>query len=225
MRGHLLDGVVCLVGCDKTIPGAAMALGRLDVPGLVLYSGTIYPGAYKGQRNMTVVSVFEAIGAYRAGKITLDELYEVENVACPGPGRLRWPVHGQHDVDGPGVHGPLAGRPQRHPGRGPGQGRRRPTGRRDGHGPRPPRRPAVGLRRPAGRSRTASPASPPPAARPTACCTPWPSPTSSASPWTSTTSGRSPTGPRSSPTCARAAATPRPTCTTPVASAWSCASS
>ncbi len=86
VRGHLLDGVVCLVGCDKTIPGAAMALGRLDVPGVVLYNGTIYPGTYKGQRNATVVTVFEAIGAYRAGKISLDELYEVENVACPGPG-------------------------------------------------------------------------------------------------------------------------------------------
>ncbi len=86
VRGHLLDGVVCLVGCDKTIPGAAMALGRLDVPGLVLYNGTIYPGTYKGVRNATVVTVFEAIGAYRAGKITLDELYEVEQVACPGPG-------------------------------------------------------------------------------------------------------------------------------------------
>jgi dihydroxy-acid dehydratase len=86
VRGHLLDGVVCLVGCDKTIPGAAMALGRLDVPGLVLYNGTIYPGVYKGERNVTVVNVYEAIGAYRAGKITLDELYEIENVACPGPG-------------------------------------------------------------------------------------------------------------------------------------------
>ncbi|HEV8547327.1 MAG TPA: dihydroxy-acid dehydratase [Candidatus Limnocylindrales bacterium] len=86
VRGHLLDGVVCLVGCDKTIPGAAMALGRLDVPGLILYNGTIYPGTYKGKRNATVVTVFEAIGAYRAGKITLDELYEVENVSCPGPG-------------------------------------------------------------------------------------------------------------------------------------------
>src|SRR5688572_12985051 len=60
VRGHLLDGVVCLVGCDKTIPGAAMALGRLDVPGLVFYNGTIYPGVYKGKRNATVVSVFEA---------------------------------------------------------------------------------------------------------------------------------------------------------------------
>ena len=86
VRGHLLDGVVCLVGCDKTIPGAAMALGRLDVPGLVLYNGTIYPGTYKGMRNATVVTVFEAIGAYRAGKITLDELYDVENAACPGAG-------------------------------------------------------------------------------------------------------------------------------------------
>ncbi|MGZ8502341.1 MAG: dihydroxy-acid dehydratase [Candidatus Limnocylindrales bacterium] len=86
VRGHLLDGLVCLVGCDKTIPGAAMALGRLDVPGVILYNGTIYPGTYKGRRNATVVTVYEAIGAYRAGKITLDELYEVENVACPGPG-------------------------------------------------------------------------------------------------------------------------------------------
>ena len=85
VRGHLLDGVVCLIGCDKTSPGAAMALGRLDVPGL---SSTAARStrALQGQRNATVVSVFEAIGAYRAGKITLDELYEVENAACPGPG-------------------------------------------------------------------------------------------------------------------------------------------
>ena len=86
VRGHLLDGLVCLVGCDKTIPGAAMALGRLDVPGLILYNGTIYPGVYKGERSATVVTVFEAIGAYRAGKIGLDELYAIENAACPGPG-------------------------------------------------------------------------------------------------------------------------------------------
>src|SRR5678809_1540478 len=70
VRGHLLDGLVCLVGCDKTIPGAAMALGRLDRPGVILYNGTIYPGTYKGVRNATVVTVFEAIGAYRAGRIT-----------------------------------------------------------------------------------------------------------------------------------------------------------
>ncbi len=85
VRGHLLDGIVCLVGCDKTIPGAAMALARLDVPGLALYNGTIYPGVYKG-RNVDIVSVYEAIGAYRAGKITLDELHGIENAACPGAG-------------------------------------------------------------------------------------------------------------------------------------------
>jgi dihydroxy-acid dehydratase len=84
-RGHLFDGIVCLVGCDKTIPAAAMALGRLDIPGLVLYNGTILPGTYKG-KPADVVTVFEAIGAYRAGKITLDELYEAENGACPGAG-------------------------------------------------------------------------------------------------------------------------------------------
>ena len=85
VRGHLLDGVVCLVGCDKTLPGAAMALARLDVPGLILYNGTIYPGTYKG-RDLTVVSVFEAVGAYRAGKLSLEELYDIESAACPGAG-------------------------------------------------------------------------------------------------------------------------------------------
>jgi dihydroxy-acid dehydratase len=85
VRGHLLDGLVCLTGCDKTMPGAAMALGRLDVPGLALYNGTIYPGVYKG-RNIDIVSVYEAIGAYRAGKISLDELHGIENAACPGAG-------------------------------------------------------------------------------------------------------------------------------------------
>jgi dihydroxy-acid dehydratase len=84
-RGHLFDGLVCLVGCDKTIPGAAMALLRIDLPGLVLYNGTIYPGVYKG-KNADIVTIFEAVGAYRAGKITLDELYEIESVSCPGPG-------------------------------------------------------------------------------------------------------------------------------------------
>ena len=85
VRGQMLDGVVCIVACDKTVPGAAMALGRLDVPGIVLYSGTIRPGDYRGQ-TATIVSVYEAIGAYRAGKISLEELYEIENAACPGPG-------------------------------------------------------------------------------------------------------------------------------------------
>lgn len=85
-RGHLFDGLVCITGCDKTTPGAIMALGRLDLPSLVLYSGTIYPGTVHGQRNATVVTIFEAIGAYRAGRISLDELTEIENASCPGPG-------------------------------------------------------------------------------------------------------------------------------------------
>src|SRR5258706_11606443 len=72
VRGHLMDGLVCLVGCDKTIPAAAMALARLDVPGLILYNGSIAPGVYKG-RKVDIVSVYEAIGAYRAGTISLDE--------------------------------------------------------------------------------------------------------------------------------------------------------
>ncbi len=85
-RGHLFDGLVCLVGCDKTIPGAIIALGRLDIPGLVLYNGTIYPGVYKGKRNATIVTIFEAIGAFRAGKMSAEELYEIESVSCPGAG-------------------------------------------------------------------------------------------------------------------------------------------
>jgi dihydroxy-acid dehydratase len=91
-RGHLFDGVVCIFGCDKTGPGSAMAMGRLDIPGLALYSGTIHPGIRSaavggnGSRDATVVTIYEAIGSYRAGKISLDELYEVENASCPGPG-------------------------------------------------------------------------------------------------------------------------------------------
>jgi dihydroxy-acid dehydratase len=84
-RGHLFDGLVCLVGCDKTIPAAAMALCRLDIPGLVLYNGTIAPGTFRG-RDITVQDVFEAIGAYAAEKISAEELHEVESSACPGAG-------------------------------------------------------------------------------------------------------------------------------------------
>jgi dihydroxy-acid dehydratase len=85
VRGHLLDGVVCLVGCDKTIPAAAMALCRLDVPGLVLYNGTNAPGTFRG-RDITIQDVFEAIGAYAAERIDAEELHEVESAACPGAG-------------------------------------------------------------------------------------------------------------------------------------------
>jgi dihydroxy-acid dehydratase len=84
-RGHLFDGLVCLVGCDKTIPAAVMALCRLDLPGLVLYNGTIGPGRFRG-RDVTVQDVYEAIGAHAAGTISSEELHELENVACPGAG-------------------------------------------------------------------------------------------------------------------------------------------
>lgn len=83
--GHGFDGLVALVGCDKTGPGAAMALGRLNIPGLALYNGTIAPGSLNG-RDLTVQSLFEAVGAYRAGTISADELLALENAACPGAG-------------------------------------------------------------------------------------------------------------------------------------------
>jgi dihydroxy-acid dehydratase len=85
VRGHLLDGLVCLVGCDKTIPAAVMALARLDLPGLVLYNGSIAPGRFRG-RDVTIQDVFEAVGAHAVGKMTADELHELEDVACPGAG-------------------------------------------------------------------------------------------------------------------------------------------
>jgi dihydroxy-acid dehydratase len=84
-RGHMFDGIIALVACDKTIPGAAMALLRLNVPGLVLYGGSIMPGHLNGKA-LTIQDVFEAVGARAAGKITDDELLAVENAACPGAG-------------------------------------------------------------------------------------------------------------------------------------------
>ena len=84
-RGHLFDGMVTLVACDKTIPGAAMALLRMNVPGVILYGGSILPGHYKG-RDLTVQDVFEAVGAHAAGRIDDAELLAIENTACPGAG-------------------------------------------------------------------------------------------------------------------------------------------
>ena len=84
-RGQMFDAVVCIVGCDKTIPAAAMALARLNLPGLVLYGGTIAPGVYKG-KDVTIQDVFEAVGANAAGKMSDAELHELENVACPSSG-------------------------------------------------------------------------------------------------------------------------------------------
>jgi len=84
-RGHMFDAMVVLVGCDKTIPAGAMALARLNVPGLVLYGGSIAPGEFKGHE-VSIGDVYEAIGANAAGLMSDQELKELEDVACPGAG-------------------------------------------------------------------------------------------------------------------------------------------
>ncbi|MGH2365379.1 MAG: dihydroxy-acid dehydratase [Chloroflexota bacterium] len=84
-RSHMFDGLVCLFGCDKTGPGASMALARLNIPGLALYGGSIQPGRFKG-KEVTIAHVFEAVGANAAGKLSDADLLELENVACPGAG-------------------------------------------------------------------------------------------------------------------------------------------
>ncbi len=84
-RGNLFDALVVLVGCDKTIPGGVMALARLNIPGLVLYGGSIAPGEFEG-RSVTIQDVFEAVGAHAKGRMTDAELLAIENGACPGPG-------------------------------------------------------------------------------------------------------------------------------------------
>jgi len=91
-RSHMFDGLVTISGCDKTIPAMTMVLGRLDIPGLMLYCGSIMFGRCAGtqgafaNRNLTIQDVFEALGAYNAGKISLEEFKDVEDHACPGAG-------------------------------------------------------------------------------------------------------------------------------------------
>jgi len=85
LRGHLFDGVVAISGCDKTIPGTVMALARLDIPGLMIYGGSIAAGKFEG-RDVTIQDVFEAVGACSAGKMSVEKLTELEKQACPGPG-------------------------------------------------------------------------------------------------------------------------------------------
>jgi dihydroxy-acid dehydratase len=91
-RSHMFDGIVTISGCDKTIPAMVMVLGRLNIPGLMLYCGSIMFGRCAGttgsfaNRNLTIQDVFEAVGAYNAGKISLEEFKDVEDHACPGAG-------------------------------------------------------------------------------------------------------------------------------------------
>jgi dihydroxy-acid dehydratase len=84
-RGHLFDGVIALSGCDKTLPGTVMALARLDLPSLMLYGGSIRPGRFEG-RDVTIMDVFEAVGAHAAGKMTDEQLNALEGAASPGAG-------------------------------------------------------------------------------------------------------------------------------------------
>ena len=91
-RGHMFDGIVTISGCDKTIPAMAMVLGRLNIPGVLLYGGSIEAGRCKGpaavfgDRKLTIQDVYEAIGAFNAGKISAAEFKDVEDHACPGAG-------------------------------------------------------------------------------------------------------------------------------------------
>lgn len=84
-RGNLMDALIVLVGCDKTIPGGAMALARLNIPGLILYGGSIAPGQFEGH-SVTIQDVFEAVGAHALGKMNDQQLKELECAACPGAG-------------------------------------------------------------------------------------------------------------------------------------------
>jgi dihydroxy-acid dehydratase len=84
-RGHFFDAVIALSGCDKTIPGTVMALARLNVPSVMLYGGSIPPGRFRGH-DVTIQEVFEAVGAHAAGKMTDEELHELEGAASPGAG-------------------------------------------------------------------------------------------------------------------------------------------
>src|SRR5712675_894793 len=85
VRGHLFDGVVAMSGCDKTIPATVMALLRLDLPSLMIYGGSIQPGRF-GDQQVSIQDVFEAVGAHSAGKMSLEDLKRLEDVACPGVG-------------------------------------------------------------------------------------------------------------------------------------------
>jgi dihydroxy-acid dehydratase len=84
-RGHLFDAIVCISGCDKTIPATVMAMARLDIPGVMLYSGSIHPGTYKGH-DVSIMEVFEAVGKHAVGQMSDEELAELERVASPGAG-------------------------------------------------------------------------------------------------------------------------------------------
>ena len=98
VRGHRMDAIFGIGGCDKTIPGTLMPMARLNLPSIFVYGGTILPGEYRG-KSADIVSAFEAVGAYSKGLIEEQEHYGIECNACPGPGAC---VGGSQDLRSPG---------------------------------------------------------------------------------------------------------------------------
>src|SRR5215210_7703934 len=88
VNGQLMDGVLCAGGCDKNMPGCMMAMARMNIPGIFVYAGTIKPGFWKGQA-LTIVSAFEAVGSYSAGKMAKEDYDGIERNACPSVGACR----------------------------------------------------------------------------------------------------------------------------------------
>ena len=95
MRGHCYDALIGVAGCDKSLPGMMMAMCRLNVPSIFIYGGSILPGSFKG-RPVTVQDLFEAVGQYSVGKVSAEDLDELEQVACPSAGVVRRAIHRQH---------------------------------------------------------------------------------------------------------------------------------
>ena len=85
MRAHRYDALVGISGCDKSLPGTIMAMARLNLPSIFVYGGTILPGTWNGKQ-VTIQDVYEAVGSFEAGKINLEDLKDLENVACPSSG-------------------------------------------------------------------------------------------------------------------------------------------
>ena len=233
-RGHLFDGVVCDLRLRQDGPGSAMALGRLDIPGarpLLRHDPSRHPVSGHGRRRRRLAR--RNRGDDLRGDRSLSGRQDHARRAVRGrervlsrAGRLRRPVHGEHDEHGHGGSRSLASRPQRDPGRGPGQGRGGAKRRRAGHAPRPRRHPPVGVRHAVPRSTTRS--------------RQWPRPGGSTNAVLHLLAiahefgipleidefddDRRPDA-RSSPTSSRAAATPRPTSTRRAGWPWSSGSS
>src|SRR5256885_7709550 len=108
VNGQLMDGVLCVGGCDKNMPGAMIGMARINVPGIFVYAGTIKPGLWKGQK-LTIVSPFEAVGALAAGKISQEDFDGIEKNACPSVGACGGPYTAEtlsSSVGAPGIRLP-----------------------------------------------------------------------------------------------------------------------